>query len=88
MNSIARFATLFFLASAGAAAACPVCERNQRGILKGVAHGAGPDSRWDYLIVGAVAVVVAVTLFFTVKWLIKPGETSGKHIKRMILSEQ
>ena len=88
MSSITRFAILLFLVTGGAAAACPVCERNQAGILKGMAHGAGPESRWDYLIVGAVAVMVAITLFFTVKWLIRPGEASGKHIKRMILSDQ
>lgn len=88
MSSITRFAILLFLVTGGAAAACPVCERNQAGILKGMAHGAGPESRWDYLIVGAVAVMVAIALFFTVKWLIRPGEASGKHIKRMILSDQ
>ncbi len=88
MSSIRRFAVLLFLVSGGVAAACPVCERNQAGILKGVTHGAGPESRWDYLIIGVVAVIVAIALFFTVKWLIRPGEGSGKHIKRMILSEQ
>ncbi len=87
MSNITRFATILFLLSGGLAAACPVCDRNQSGILKGIAHGAGAESRWDYLIVGSVAVIVAITLFFTVKWLIKPGETSGEHIKRMILSD-
>jgi len=83
-----KLTSLFLFLSASIASACPVCERNQAGLLKGIVHGAGPESRWDYLIVGTVAVVVAITLFFTVKWLIKPGETSVEHVKRLILSDQ
>lgn len=65
--------------------ACEVCERNQPKLLKGITHGAGPDGNWDYLIVGVTMVIVALTLFFSVKWAIKPGEKSKKHIKRFIL---
>jgi len=67
--------------------ACPVCERNQPKLLKGVVHGAGPDSQWDYLIIGIVAIIVVLTLFFSVKWLVKPGEKQGNHIKRTVLNE-
>lgn len=68
--------------------ACPVCERNQPSILKGITHGAGPDSRWDYLIVWVTVAIVLLTLFFSIKWIIRPGEKSGTHIKRMILNNQ
>ena len=88
MSRIAHFIVILLLLTGGMASACPVCDRNQQGIMKGLGHGAGAESRWDYLIVGVIAVIVAVSLFFTVKWLLKPGETSGQHIKRMILSEQ
>lgn len=67
--------------------ACPVCERNQPKLLKGVVHGAGPDSQWDYLIIGSVAIIVVLTLFFSVKWLVKPGEKQENHIKRTVLNE-
>ncbi len=67
--------------------ACPVCERNQPKLLKGVVHGAGPDSQWDYLIIGIIAIIVVLTLFFSVKWLIKPGERQHNHIKRTVLNE-
>lgn len=66
--------------------ACPVCERQQPKVLKGIVHGAGPDSNWDYLIVSITVLIVLVTLFFSIKWMIQPGEKSGNHIKRYILN--
>ncbi len=77
---------LVFLSASFAAIACPVCERNQPAILKGITHGSGPDSQWDYLIVTIAVVIVLYTLFYSVKWLIRPGEKSETHIKRMILN--
>ncbi|MGG5508253.1 MULTISPECIES: hypothetical protein [unclassified Myroides] len=67
--------------------ACPVCERNQPKLLKGVVHGAGPDSQWDYLIIGVISLIVLLTLYFSVKWLIKPNENQVNHIKRMVVNE-
>ncbi|MBS1751169.1 MAG: hypothetical protein JST63_14820 [Bacteroidetes bacterium] len=67
---------------------CPVCERNKSSVLSGLTHGVGPDSRWDYLIVWITVAIVLLTLFFSVKWMIRPGEKSGTHIKRMILNNQ
>ncbi|MEO6915588.1 MAG: hypothetical protein ABI151_08010 [Chitinophagaceae bacterium] len=66
--------------------ACPACEKQQPKILAGITHGAGPDSNWDYVIVWATVLIVLVTLFYTVKWLIKPGEKSYDHIKRTVLN--
>lgn len=68
--------------------ACPVCERNQPKFLKGITHGAGPEDKWDYVIVGVTVLIVAFTLFYSIKWLIKPGEKGQKHIKRFILDNQ
>ncbi|MBX2923134.1 MAG: hypothetical protein KF746_13125 [Chitinophagaceae bacterium] len=76
--------TVFFVP----AIACPVCERQQPDMLKGVVHGTGPESQWDYVIVWAMVAVVLLTLFFSVKWLVKPGEKSDTHIKRIILNNQ
>jgi|SRR5699024_30581 len=67
--------------------ACPVCERQQPKLLRGIIHGAGPEHQWDYIIIIAVAIITIATLFFSVKWLIKPGEKSDKHIKRMVLDQ-
>jgi len=68
--------------------ACPVCERNQPRVLKSITHGAGPESRWDYVIVWVTVAIVLGTFFFSVKWLIRPGETSDRHIKRFILNDE
>ena len=66
--------------------ACPVCERQQPKILQGITHGAGPQSNWDYIIISITALIALVTLFFSIKWLVKPGERSGNHIKHLILN--
>ncbi|MCF2501323.1 hypothetical protein [Dyadobacter chenhuakuii] len=70
------------------AAACPVCDQRQPKLLQGIAHGSGPESNWDYLIVSIAAIIVILTLFFSAKMLIKPGEKSGGHIKRLIINMQ
>lgn len=66
--------------------ACPECERKQPAILKGVAHGAGPEQQWDYVIVILTSIIVLVSLFYSIKWIIKPGEKKPSHIKREILN--
>ena len=78
--------TLFMLASSIAAIACPVCKKQQPKILQGITHGAGPQGPEDYIIIWATVAIVLVTLFFSVKWLIKPGEKSADHIKHFILN--
>lgn len=68
--------------------ACPVCEKQQPKILQGITHGGGPQSNWDYLTILITAVIVLVTLFFSVKWLMRPGEKSATHIKRLVLNNE
>lgn len=74
------------LLSTATAFACPACEKNQPELLKGVSHGTGPQSQWDYVILWVTAAIVLATLFFSIKWLIRPGEQSKNHIKRTILN--
>lgn len=68
--------------------ACPVCEKQQPKILQGITHGAGPQSKWDYFIISITAIIVLITLFFSIKWLVKPGEKSDTHIKHLILNNE
>lgn len=75
-----------FLFIIAGAIACPACEKQQPKLLKGVSHGVGPQSNWDYVIVIITALIVLATLYFSVKWIIKPGEKSARHIKRTILN--
>jgi len=76
---------LLFMINA-AAMACPACEKQQPKILSGITHGSGPDGNWDYVIVWATVLIVLVTLFYTIKWSIRPGESSHTHIKRTVLN--
>jgi len=66
--------------------ACPACENQQPAMLKGITHGTGPSSNWDYVIVLVAALIVLATLYYTVKWLIRPGEKEANHIKRTVLN--
>lgn len=80
--------TLALISIQIAVIACPACEKQQPKILRGITHGTGPESNWDYAIVWAAVIIVLFTLYFSVKWLIKPGEKSEKHIKRLILDNE
>lgn len=82
------FLSIFLLLPALYVFACPVCERNQPEILKGITHGAGPENNWDYVIVWITVAIALFTLFFSVRWLIRPGEKSANHIKRFILNNE
>ncbi|MBC7383958.1 MAG: hypothetical protein H7296_13385 [Bacteroidia bacterium] len=66
--------------------ACPVCERNQPKILKGIVHGSGPENYLDYLALWGMVVLVVFTLFFSVKLLIQPNESTKDHIKNSIFN--
>jgi phage shock protein PspC (stress-responsive transcriptional regulator) len=77
---------LLFITWHTASFACEVCKKQQPKILRGITHGAGPQSEWDYVIVGVMTVIVITTLFYSVKWLIHPGEKNLNHIKNSILN--
>lgn len=78
--------TLLMLLTTGILSACPVCERNQPKVFKGIVHGVGPD-KWDYVIMWVVIAITVATLYYSVKWLIKPGEKEADHIKYSILND-
>ena len=77
---------ILFLCPALAVLACPVCEKQQPKVLRGITHGAGPQSQWDYVIVGIGVVIVLLTLLYSLKWIFRPGEKSESHIKQMIFN--
>ncbi|MDP5121937.1 MAG: hypothetical protein NWQ46_10105 [Spirosomaceae bacterium] len=82
-----KIAALFLLTlSTFSAFACPVCEKNQPKLLKGIAHGAGPESNFDYVIVWGLVAITVLTLVFALKYLINPGEKEENHIKRTFLT--
>ena len=87
LNKIKIPLSLAMVVMTVAANACPVCERNQPKVFKGVIHGVGPD-RWDYVIMWVVIFITLATLYYSVKWLIRPGETDANHIKYSILNNE
>ena len=67
--------------------ACPVCERNKARYLQGLTHGSGPDNKWDLAIVAVIGLLTLYTLYYSVKWLIKPNENNPDHIKYSLFNE-
>lgn len=77
---------LLFLAGASVSAyACEVCQARQPEALKGITHGTGPQGDADLIIIWGAVVIVAVTLFLSIKYLVKPQESAPDHIKNSIL---
>ena len=79
-------ATALFLLTHVSSFACEVCEKRQPKALRGITHGAGPQSNWDYLIIAVVTLIVLLSLIYSVKYLIRPGEKHQEHIKHTILN--
>lgn len=69
------------------AVACDACDKQQPKLLRGITHGSGPDSDWDYLIVGIMVVITLYVLIASIKCLARPAEKNKEHIKRMILND-
>jgi len=88
MKIKAIFLTVLTVLFRAVSFACPACEKRQPKILRGITHGTGPESRWDYVIVWAAVIITLLVLFYSVKWLIRPGEKSPGHIKQFILNNE
>lgn len=70
----------------GSVLACELCKKNQPKVLEGITHGAGPQGDSDYIIIGVAMVIVGITLFLSLKFLIKPNENNPDHIKNIVLN--
>ncbi|MBP9187181.1 MAG: hypothetical protein KBE91_08210 [Bacteroidia bacterium] len=66
--------------------ACDACDKQQPQITRGITHGTGPNSNWDWLIVGIIFIITVLTLVLSIKYIIKPSEKNDNHIKRLILN--
>jgi hypothetical protein len=69
-----------------AAIACPLCEQAQPRIFRGITHGTGPQSNWDFVIIATVMTIATFCLFLSIRYLYKPGEKNINHIKNSIFN--
>ncbi|MET3037205.1 hypothetical protein ABXT08_13930 [Chryseobacterium sp. NRRL B-14859] len=81
-----RLILLIFIVWTGYFQACDACDLQQPKITRNLTHGPGPESNWDWLIVGGMALITLVTLFYSLKFLIRPGEKNKQHIKNNVLN--
>ncbi|WP_367915556.1 hypothetical protein [Leadbetterella sp. DM7] len=65
--------------------ACEVCKSRQPAALSGITHGSGPQGNADYMIIWGAVVIVGITLFLSIKYLVKPQESAPDHIKNIII---
>lgn len=88
MKNILKYLfTLFFILCVNATLwACPACEKQQPKFTQGLTHGAGPDSNWDWVIIALISIITILTFFYSLKYLVKPGEKNIDHIKQSILN--
>ena len=68
--------------------ACAVCEEQKPKILRGISHGVGAESYWDWVIIFIIAAITLIVLIYSVIHLIKPTENKYNHIKKTILNNQ
>lgn len=88
MKQLARLYALIILMLGWSSyvVSCPVCEQRQPKITRGITHGAGPQSGWDWVIIAMIAIITLLTLILSLKYLIRPGEHHRDHIKHTILN--
>lgn len=67
--------------------ACDVCKDKQPEALSGITHGTGPNSNVDYFIIWSAVILVSFTLFYSIKYLIKPEPKNSQHIKNIVTNE-
>lgn len=79
-------AWLFFIGQY-MAVACDLCKENQPKGFENITHGAGPSGDFDYYIIWGAVIIVAFTLFYSVKYLINPKESNPDHIKNIVKNQ-
>lgn len=85
-NFCKNIAVLYGVLSSVYAFACDTCKLQQPEVTRNFTHGTGPESNWDWFIVGVVIVITVLAFIFSVKYLFKPGEKDKDHIKYWVFS--
>ena len=77
--------SILFLLFSAPLLACDVCQDQQPKILRNITHGAGPQGQIDYFIITSAVIIVSLTLIFSIKYLMKPGEKTPGHVKNNVI---
>lgn len=75
---------LLFIAYPPILFACDLCKKNQPKGLENITHGEGPSGNWDFVIIWSAVILVVITLFFSIKYLVRPKENDPGHIKNIV----
>lgn len=67
--------------------ACELCKEKQPKALAEITHGAGPNGTLDYIIIWSAVIIVSLTFFYSIKYLVKPEKADPHHIKNIVTHE-
>lgn len=87
MKNTCKYKIVLILFLGNFAFVCDTCKLRQPKITRNFTHGTGPDSNWDWFIVGIVIMITIASLFYSLKFLIKPKEEDRNHIKYSLFSD-
>lgn len=87
MKTKTLIVTCLFFLSQYMMFACDLCKKNQPKGFENITHGAGPSGTLDLIIIWSAVVIVGFTLFFSLKYLIRPKENNPGHIKNIVKNE-
>jgi len=79
--------TLFFTLAVNSLLACEICAANQPKGLENITHGPGPAGDFDYIISIVAIIIVLLSLFYSIKFLVKPKEDNPDHIKNIVTNQ-
>lgn len=76
--------SLFYVFGQKIMMACDLCKKNQPKGFENITHGEGPTGNVDYIITWSAIILVAITLFLSIKYLVRPKENRPDHIKNIV----
>lgn len=85
-NILKKIAVLAGICFTVYAFACDACKLQQPEVTRNFTHGTGPESNWDWFIVGFVILITVLAFILSAKYLFKPGEKDKSHIKYSVFS--
>lgn len=85
MKKIILLGIILLLQSPVGLMACEICKETQPKLFRGLTHGSGPKGTMDMVIIWSAVVIVLITMYFFIRYLVKPGEKNHNHIKYIVV---